>query len=699
MTTTLKIELAPGARITPLRVTCKGGEIVALRGETGRTQDEEQIPLFGLDNGIVNLSWFIWSHYFSLLLDVEGDSPELSLESPDGKASIAVAEVSRIPVEVDVSRSVLWVSLPPKPSGLTSTITPTAAVAGSRQVFDLTFTVGPAGIAAGGGIMLLTPVTAWSEPYGAVDVLSLETKGNARLQLNLSPDAYSTRGPRMAVTVTGAALEEGDVIHLRYRERDRGIMVQTYVAPCVFLRALADESGHGNFAPLPLSRTPRVEIVPGPAPQLRFVCPTVVQAGKPFDARLVVLDDCCNPVGSQYAGACEISSESIILAKREFQASDAGSLRIAHLRIDKPGLHILRASADGLADTYQPVLLTDEIPSEQVYWGAIHGHSSVSDGEDTPDAYYTYGREVGLVDVCALTDHAWEIALHQRNAAMGRFAGIVKAAQRHHEDERFVTIPAYEWMGPDGHVNIYHLDDDPDAPVYVDAVLDGIECLSLDQLLERYRGQNVVVLPHASHGMRWNHFDPGLEPVVEMYSMWGNSEFECVNPEGANAGLQRGYRFGFIGGSDGHHGCPGQTGRLSRYKMLNCREGLAAFRAPRLTRSAIFDAIRSRSTYATTGERIYLEFSINGVPMGGVVRLQPGSEVTFRARVAGTAPLASIECVRNGKVVHATQCSDFIETAAWGAVLPDKRSNADYFYLRVTQQDGEMAWSSPIWVE
>ena len=67
---------------------------------------------------------------------------------------------------------------------------------------------------------------------------------------------------------------------------------------------------------------------------------------------------------------------------------------------------------------------------------------------------------------------------------------------------------------------------------------------------------------------------------------------------------------------------------------------------PELTRDAVFEAIRKRRTYGSTGSRIYLEFLLNGEPMGGEVGLAPGDAADIEVTVAGTGRLRWIEILR-----------------------------------------------------
>jgi hypothetical protein len=68
----------------------------------------------------------------------------------------------------------------------------------------------------------------------------------------------------------------------------------------------------------------------------------------------------------------------------------------------------------------------------------------------------------------------------------------------------------------------------------------------------------------------------------------------------------------------------------------------------------------------------------------------------LHVKVLGTAPIESVEIVRDGSFLYKTQPDagtaefDYTDTAA--------RNGTSWYYVRVIQADRNMAWSSPIWV-
>jgi hypothetical protein len=161
-----------------------------------------------------------------------------------------------------------------------------------------------------------------------------------------------------------------------------------------------------------------------------------------------------------------------------------------------------------------------------------------------------------------------------------------------------------------------------------------------------------LAYPKGRRGVNWEVFDEACTPVVEIYSEHGNSEDdrgpfpyfahsmggrETANT--ARAALEAGLRFGFVGSSDDHAGFPGAYG-----------EGLMAALVTDFTRAGIFDAINARRTYALTGDRIELGFTVEGAPMGATIDAGRQAEAVFAVR--GRDELDVVELIQDGRVVH-----------------------------------------------
>ena len=121
--------------------------------------------------------------------------------------------------------------------------------------------------------------------------------------------------------------------------------------------------------------------------------------------------------------------------------------------------------------------------------------------------------------------------------------------------------------------------------------------------------------------------------------------------------------------------------------------GLTAVYAAENSREAVFDALLTRRCYAAT-DRIYLDFQVNNQPMGSELHLRELRVI--KARAAGTFPFAQVELIKNNTVIHST-AQGALETE-FEYVDKTEICPNDYYYLRITQKDGSMAWSSPVWV-
>ncbi len=180
----------------------------------------------------------------------------------------------------------------------------------------------------------------------------------------------------------------------------------------------------------------------------------------------------------------------------------------------------------------------------------------------------------------------------------------------------------------------------------------------IDELRRFCMEESALMIPHhlaypsGRRGVNWEVFNDSCTPVVEIYSEHGNSEddrgaypFISHSMGGrqtsntVRAGLENGLRFGFVASSDSHSGFPGAYG-----------EGIMAALVSGHDRASILEAINARRTYALTGDRIYIDFSVDGAPMGASVTADKRVEVSYA--VEGRDELDVVEVIQDGAVVH-----------------------------------------------
>jgi len=236
------------------------------------------------------------------------------------------------------------------------------------------------------------------------------------------------------------------------------------------------------------------------------------------------------------------------------------------------------------------------------------------------------------------------------------------------------------------------------------------------KLFNLLKNKKAIVIPHHSLAMASLEHHPRVQRLIEIFSVWGSSEYRgnpgwCGLPEDRGRSVQeflaRGYRLGIIASGDNHDCLPGWLATSHRYaSFVRNRGGLVAVYAGKLTREAIFEALWNRRTYATTGERILLDFRISGHMMGEEFKLE-SNKTTRRisVKVAGTSRIEKIELIRNNLVIHTHRGGSEVEEFEYldkedlSKIMLKTANPAVFYYVRVRQGNGEMAWSSPIWVE
>jgi hypothetical protein len=298
----------------------------------------------------------------------------------------------------------------------------------------------------------------------------------------------------------------------------------------------------------------------------------------------------------------------------------------------------------------------------QVLFGDIQQHSAHSDGVGSADEAYLRARYRYGDDFAALTDH--ESFLGKR-IGPGEWAYLQAVTESHDEPGEFATIVAYEWTGKTypgpGHKCIYL--PGPGLPIISrDDVPRGRD------IVEQISAQGAFTGPHH---IGWTGADvPGHDPV-----------------QFAKPLLDSGLRFGFIANSDSH-GLLWHHGECRKRDPF--RTGLTAVISATRTREAILEAIRARRCYATSGAKILLDVHVAGFPMGSELDIEGPVEVHTRA--LGTTDIERIELVTPDGVAAFEQPKS--PSASFAGEV-----DAPYVYCRVTQADGEMAWSSPIFFD
>jgi len=504
--------------------------------------------------------------------------------------------------------------------------------------------------------------------------------------------------------VRDADLQPGDVIRVVYGDTtwgEDGVEAQRVCpTPKDRFHAYVDAQGTREFLELPGDEL-TVTVVPTPPAQLNVVAPSVVDPGQPFEVKLAVMDEFRNRPDRSFVGEVRVGSANPRMAVTggvTFSEADANLAVVEGASTDERGVHRVGAefATGGRRCLSNPVWCTER--DLNIYWGDLHCQSMWhSDSIGTPAEGYAYGRDVALLDFMAITDssgHLKEDGWRETQEATRDF----------HAPGKFVTFKGFEYGGHGGrgHHNVIFREFE------IEPVLEELRGADYDTFF-RYlleREDEVMAIPHHTKSWTdWDCYDQDMEPLVEVYSCWG-SGVEHNDPlweksekpgSGVFNALARGYRFGFIGCGDSHAGMPGRSYPQDRQWCVMRKSGFTGVYALELTRDAIFDALAARRTYATTGVRMILEFSVNDVMMGGELGLAvPTTARIIRIHAIGENDIAYLKIVKNNETLFVRDCSGDDEYFEYYDTTEAR--DGDWYYVRVVQVDEETGWSSPVWV-
>lgn len=383
---------------------------------------------------------------------------------------------------------------------------------------------------------------------------------------------------------------------------------------------------------------PAVQVLGGAAQRLVLTAPSQVRAGQAFALHLRLEDQWGNPATAP--GPVRLEPP----IGRDIQVPECGWMRVP-VTLDQPGTHRLQATlavAPGLRATSNPVhVVAADAALQAVFWGDAHAQSLIGCGARTIDAFYEHARDFAAND----------FASHQANCFLvsgPEWAETERGTREVQRAGRFVTLLGVEWSPSSvlgGDHNLYFPGDT--APLHRcshEFVADrsdlDTDLPHVNDLHAHYRGTDTLIAVHVggrTADLRWH--EPTLDRLLEVHSTHATSEWFLFDA------LRRGYRMGVTAGSDGVDGRPGAS-HPGHLEVRNVRGGLTAVMLPELSRGALWDALRARRCYATTGERIVLRLTTaDGARMGDEIRVRKLPHFTMS--VAGTAPLECIDFFRD----------------------------------------------------
>lgn len=549
----------------------------------------------------------------------------------------------------------------------------------SLQTFKMVYTVGRYGIDDTGGIRVVFRFMGDQGDLQTVDptaynyVTASASVPGSRISLHYGKTAGQRPWFRaLTAHLHGGYLREGDTITIVFGDTSKGspgMQMQTFVESGFEFKVLADVCATGHYVPLP--ETPYVSIVPGPAHAWRAVLPSLRRPGEKFRLGLKAEDLWGNPTDLVTADLrFETSMKVNGLPETFTYPKGEKSVVLDDLTTDGEGVLRIRVmEGDNCIAEAGPLLIRDGAVSG--YWGDLHGQSGESIGVTTSRQYFDFGRNKSFLDVTGHQANDFQV-----NNAFWEYLNELTA--EYHEDGRFVVFPGYEWSGNTavgGDRNVFFRQEGRQIHRSSHALVTDRSDIHTDsptaaQLFEDLKDEDCCVYAHV--GGRYADItqahDPKLETAMEIHSAWGTFEWLLTD------GFPLGHRCGVVCNSDGHKGRPGAS--YPGAASFGAYGGLTCFLTDDLTRDGIFECMRRRHHYGTTGCRMHMDVAVsfadggtlferdpnaydnpvthqvNSVMMGDIVQTGSDSaDLTFS--VISPSPIDRIE-VRNGTEVIET---------------------------------------------
>jgi hypothetical protein len=334
----------------------------------------------------------------------------------------------------------------------------------------------------------------------------------------------------------------------------------------------------------------------------------------------------------------------------------------------------------------------------RIYRGDMHRHTDISPdgvGDGTLMDLHRYALDAAALDFIVVTDH------NMGGDKEYPWWRTQKSNDLYTLPNAFISMYGYERSVPypNGHRNVLWTERGH-RTLRVPRRLPKPMAEDTGKLYDYLRRTGGICTAHTSatdQGTNWAEYDDALEPVVEMFQGF-DSSYEApaaprtiddksqrvhgpFRPDGfVSLALDKGYRLGFQSSSD----------------HVSTHISYACILAEEFSRKGLIEALKKRHSYAAT-DNIVLDVRMGSNIMGDEVRTaKPSLDIV----VLGTNPLDRVDVLRNGELVHTHRPEKESEEAKlhWEDAAPKKGEKANYYYVRVMQKDGQMAWASPIWV-
>lgn len=319
------------------------------------------------------------------------------------------------------------------------------------------------------------------------------------------------------------------------------------------------------------------------------------------------------------------------------------------------------------------------------YAGQLHNHSALSGGWGSPGEIYEKSAQEEHMDFFALTDHS--------DSFVGGEAGVIdadgsslspswaegKQAAKAAASPDFAPIFGFEMTWGKAH-GLGHINTFGTSGWQTGNQLSSLE--NYLNILERVPGSvNQFNHPGTAYGTfdGFRDYSPRYDRLMQLMEVFGEPGTEYLSEY-------------FMALDAGWHLAPTAGSFCYDPDFGNARTVILA---QALSESSLLQALRQRRTYATQDADLRLEFQLNGTDMGGFTAKADTMELTAQFQDETDGAVGKVEVLTiHGRVLAAQEI-----TESAGEMTLTLPGGYPYYLLRVTQADGDVAISAPVWAE
>ena len=354
----------------------------------------------------------------------------------------------------------------------------------------------------------------------------------------------------------------------------------------------------------------------------------------------------------------------------------------------------------------------------QLYFGQLHSHTTYSDGSGSLESALTYIKNLpdsANVDFVAFTDHSNyfdasgaanpEAALYDMSlataASQKTWSEYVGAMRDFNASQsEVIAIPGFEmtWSGGPGHINTFN------TPGIVSRNNTTLNNKTSDAGMKAYytllsdpKGADSISQfnhPGSTFGTfsDFAYWDALIDTRIQLVEV-GNGEGQI----GAG-GYYPSYEYYTMALDKGWHVSPTNNQDNHKGKWGNANDARDVILTDDFSEEGIYAAIRAMRMYSTEDKNLEIGYTVNGMMLGSIIEEVP-EKLDLNVTVFdpdSSDSISKVEVIVNsGKVAYTW---DDPTELANGALTATLEPTFSYYYIRVTEGDGDLAVTSPVWV-